>query len=141
MNYTAAVRHLKKSGPVMRGLIARVGPCRLDKEATPGQFAALVDAIIYQQLAYKAAQTISSRFQQLYASNGRGRLPRPEELLRTPTRKLRAVGLSRQKMGYLRDLAGKVQQGALLLAHGQHGANGPRRHRRSRTCPRRNHTA
>lgn len=100
----------------MRGLIATVGPCRLEDECSSNQFGTLVDAIIYQQLSYKAAQTISRRLQQLYGRDGRGRLPKPEEILRTPARKLRAVGLSRQKLGYMRDLAQKAGDGTLHLS-------------------------
>lgn len=115
MNHSAAVRHLKQSDPVMRRLIASVGPCRIEDECSSNEFGTLVDAIIYQQLSYKAAQTISRRFQQLYGANGGGRLPRPEEILRTPARKLRSVGLSRQKLGYMRDLAAKAADGTLHL--------------------------
>lgn len=113
----AAVRHLKRADPVLRRLIDRFGPCALVLEREKNQFAALVDAIIYQQLAYKAAQSISRRFQMIYARLGsiEGRLPPPEELLRTPRGKLRAAGLSRQKIGYLRDLARHAADGKLFL--------------------------
>ncbi|HEV8384748.1 MAG TPA: hypothetical protein VGQ11_07740, partial [Candidatus Acidoferrales bacterium] len=106
-NYAAAIRHLKKQDPVLRSVIERVGACGLHLESESDQFGALVDAIIYQQLAYKAAQTISRCFRQIYSRDGNeaGKLPSPEELRRTPIRKLRAAGLSRQKIGYLRDLA------------------------------------
>ncbi len=119
MNFIpSAVLHLKKSDPVLRRLIVRAGPCGLPLEREANQFGALVDAIIYQQLAYKAAQTIATRFRALFArpgGNPRGRLPRPEELLRTSRSKLRAAGLSRQKIGYLRDLAAQASRGALKL--------------------------
>lgn len=109
-----AVRHLRRADPVLRGIIERVGPYRL--KLRRNQFAELANAIIYQQLALKAAATISQRFQQLYANpKGRGRFPRPEELRRTPARRLRAAGLSRQKVRYLRDLARKASKGTLKL--------------------------
>ncbi|MCL6566826.1 MAG: DNA-3-methyladenine glycosylase 2 family protein [Acidobacteriia bacterium] len=111
----AAVRHLKRVDPVLARVIARVGQCRLAEERERDEFSSLAEAILYQQLALKAAQTISSRFQQLYASDGRGRLPTPMELLRTPRRQLRAAGVSRQKIGYLRDLAAKAAAGVLSL--------------------------
>ena len=118
MNYLpAAVNHLKRADPVLRGLIERLGPCALAEECEPNQFGALVTSILYQQLAYRAAQTIERRFRLIYARDGasRGRLPRPDELLRTPTRKLRAAGVSRQKSGYLRDLARKAAAGTIAL--------------------------
>jgi len=117
-NYAKAIRHLKKCDPVLRSVIERVGKCKLHEECEPHQFGALVDAIIYQQLAYKAAQTISRRFRQLYASRdgaGQGRLPEPTELQRTPVHKMRSAGLSRQKIGYLRDLGRKASDGTLAL--------------------------
>ena len=116
-NYSAAIRHLKKCDPVLRAVIERVGKCELHLESERNEFGALVDAIIYQQLAYKAAQTIAGRFRQIYARDGHlaGRLPTPAEVRSTPLRKLRAAGLSRQKIGYLRDLAHKAADGTLAL--------------------------
>lgn len=117
-NYKQAIRHLKKCDPVLRSAIERVGTCEMHLEYESHQFGALVDSIIYQQLAYKAAQTISRRFRQIYGGRdggGSGRLPQPEELRRTPVRKLRAAGLSRQKIGYMRNLAAKAANGTLAL--------------------------
>ncbi len=114
MSFSAAVRHLKKSDPVMRALIERHGPCKMRREYETEPFASLVDAIIYQQISYAAAGSIAKRFRALYGENG-GRLPRPEELLRTHPRTLRAVGLSRQKSAYMRDLAARAADGSLRL--------------------------
>ncbi|MBI4467501.1 MAG: DNA-3-methyladenine glycosylase 2 family protein [Acidobacteria bacterium] len=106
-----AVRYLKEADPILGRAIESVGPYRLKRQ--PNQFGALVEAILYQQLALNAAATIARRFRRLYANPGR--LPRPEELRRTPARKLRAAGISRQKIGYLRDLARKAASGRLRL--------------------------
>lgn len=101
---------------MLRALIARLGPCGLARERQPDPFAALVEAILYQQLAYRAAQAIERRFQQLYrGASRRGRAPRPPELLRTPAARLRAAGLSRAKIRYLRDLARHAAAGRLGL--------------------------
>src|SRR5205814_6060475 len=51
-----AILHLKKSDPVMRGIIERIGPCRM-KFGEP-VFHSLAEAIIYQQLNGRAAETI-----------------------------------------------------------------------------------
>ena len=57
-----AVTHLKKSDPVMRGIIERVGPCRMLSLA-PRSFTAWQRLIVYQQLqSGKAAETIFGRF-------------------------------------------------------------------------------
>ena len=107
-----AVTHLKQADPAMKRAIERVGPFRLVTIAN--RFAALMRAILHQQLALKAAQSITRRFCQLYGP-GEGRFPTPEELLRTPRRKLRSAGVSPQKMGYLRDLAAHAANGRLPL--------------------------
>jgi DNA-3-methyladenine glycosylase II len=109
--HRAAVIHLKRADPVLARVIARVGPCRLAVRSEGTHFDALARAIIYQQLSGKAAGTILSRFHALYG----GRTPEPDELLGTPDERLRAAGLSRQKIGYLRDLADKVRTGAVPL--------------------------
>ncbi|MGH9787837.1 MAG: DNA-3-methyladenine glycosylase family protein, partial [Candidatus Acidiferrales bacterium] len=75
-----AVRHLKRADPVLARAIEKVGPFRLPRISD--RFGALVRAILHQQLAVKAAQSITRRFCQLYGP-GEGRLPKPEELLRT----------------------------------------------------------
>lgn len=112
INASAAVKHLKQVDPVMGRAIEQVGPFRL--VMIPNRFSALMRAILHQQLALKAAQSITRRFRQLYGP-GEGRFPTPEELLRTPRRKLRSAGVSPQKMRYLRDLAAKASDGALPL--------------------------
>ena len=68
-------------------------------------------AIVYQQLAGKAAATIYGRVQALYG----GRPPTPAELAATSAARLRRAGLSRQKLGYLKDLARRVASGRLAL--------------------------
>lgn len=74
-------------------------------------FQALVRAIIFQQLSGKAAGTIHARFNALYPQD----TPTPEAVLATPDVDLRAAGVSRQKIGYLRDLSSKVHDGSLPL--------------------------
>lgn len=107
-----AIRHLKQADPVLRRVIDEVGPYRQPR--VRNRFGALVLSILHQQLALKAAQTITQRFLRLYG-DGRGRMPTPGELSATPVRQLRAAGLSRQKMRYLKDLARKTASGAVPL--------------------------
>ncbi|MGH9777121.1 MAG: DNA-3-methyladenine glycosylase family protein [Candidatus Acidiferrales bacterium] len=114
LNARAAVKHLKRADPVLRRAIEKVGPFRLPR--IPDRFGALARAILHQQLAVKAAQSITRRFCQLYGP-GDGRLPTPQELLRTPRRQLRSAGVSPQKMRYLRDLSAHAANGRLPLNH------------------------
>lgn len=99
----AALRHLKDADPRMADVIARVGPCRFEARAEGTHFEYVLRAIVYQQLSGKAAATIHGRVVALFDGE-----VRPEALLRTPDESLRAAGLSRQKMSYLRDLAEKA---------------------------------
>ena len=99
-----AVAHLKRVDPVLGDVIDRVGPYAIPRR--PERFHALVRAIIFQQLAGRAAQTIYERF--IKAVGGK-RFPTPELVLAASDETLRAAGLSRGKMAYIRDLAGHVR--------------------------------
>jgi DNA-3-methyladenine glycosylase II len=104
-----AVDHLKKSDPVLRAIIERVGPCRM--EFGVPEFASVAEAIVYQQLNGKAAVTIFNRFVALA-----GDPLTPEGILKLSDAQLRAVGLSKQKSSYLKDLAKKTSDGLLNFA-------------------------
>lgn len=106
-----AVARLKRADPVLRKVIDTVGPCRFAPRTEGTHFDALVRAILYQQLAGKAAATIHGRVRAIYGD----RDPGPDELLRTPEEAIRAAGVSRQKLSYLRDLATRVSAGSLPL--------------------------
>jgi len=73
-------------------------------------FEALARAIVYQQLAGKAAATIHGR---VCALTPGPRLPKPDELLALPETALRGAGLSRNKLAALLDLASRVADGRL----------------------------
>ena len=111
-----AERHLKNADETMSRIVGRVGRCRYDEIQAPASFAALARVIVYQQLSGKAAATIHRRFA---AAVGRRR-PNPASILETPEEKLRGAGLSRQKTAYLKDLAQKVDSGALSLRRLRH---------------------
>jgi DNA-3-methyladenine glycosylase II len=104
-----AVIHLKKADPVLRSIIERVGPCRM--QFGPPEFYSLAEAIVYQQLNGKAAETIFERFAALA-----GEPLTPEGILKLSAEKMRAAGLSKQKTAYLKDLAAKTSSGLLDFA-------------------------
>ncbi|MDQ3949378.1 MAG: DNA-3-methyladenine glycosylase [Gemmatimonadota bacterium] len=110
--HRASIVHLKRADGVLARVIERVGPCRFRPRSKGTHFDALLRSIVYQQLSGKAAGTILDRVLALYG----GRYPRPAQLLETPDDALRRAGLSRQKLGYLRDLAAKVDGGEVPLA-------------------------
>ncbi len=110
-----AINHLKKD-PVMAAIIARVGPFRLDRR--PATFESMVRAIVFQQLAGAAARTIYQRLQSACEQAVAGQdTPRSlyggfgitsESVLALTEDQMRACGLSRQKLSYIRDLAAKT---------------------------------
>ena len=118
-NYRPSVRYLKRIDPVLARVIEIVGPCRIQLRTEGTHFQALARAIVFQQLSGKAAGTIMSRFNALYPGNS----PAPQAVLATSDEQMRAVGLSRQKIAYLRDLSLKVETGALPLDAVEHMAD------------------
>ncbi|MGI8497060.1 MAG: DNA-3-methyladenine glycosylase family protein [Gemmatimonadaceae bacterium] len=101
-----AINHLRRVDPVLARVIDRVGRCTAEPHAIGTHFDAVLRSIVYQQLSGAAAATIFGRVQQLFG----GRTPLPEELLGASDEQLRGAGLSRQKIGYMRDLAARVQR-------------------------------
>jgi DNA-3-methyladenine glycosylase II len=111
-----AVRTLREADPVMERLVEEHGALvRADlKRERPGDaYGALLRSIVGQQLSTKAAATIYRRMLDLFD----GRAPTPRELLAVDPDKIRAAGLSRPKINYLRDLAEHVEKGELDLEH------------------------
>jgi len=107
-----AAEELAQADSVMAGLIVRIGPCQLGLPKRNHYFASLVEAIIYQQLAGKAAAAILARFRTLYSGR---RFPAADVIQATPDERLRAAGLSPQKISYIRDLCSRVLDGSLPL--------------------------
>ncbi len=69
----------------------------------PPEFHNLAEAIVYQQLNGKAAETIFGRFTALA-----GDPLTPKGILQLSDEQMRGVGLSKQKSSYLKDLAEKT---------------------------------
>ncbi|HEX3694769.1 MAG TPA: methylated-DNA--[protein]-cysteine S-methyltransferase [Polyangia bacterium] len=107
----AAVTHLRAADPSLGRLIDRVGPFAMQRDHTASIFAALAQAIVYQQLSGKAAATIYARVRALFPRVHEG--PTPQQILRASDEKLRGAGLSRSKLLSLRDLAHRTKDGAL----------------------------
>ena len=110
VDYTRARRLLARRDPVLRDLMRAHGPCGLAARQHNDPFKALIRAIVGQQLSTKAAATIFSRFEGLFDA-----FPTPSQVLGVSDERLRAVGLSSQKLGYLRDLCTRIQEGRLPL--------------------------
>src|SRR5262245_10749269 len=103
--HATALRHLSRKCPVMKGLIARVGPCTL----TPmpdDPFTLLVRCVIAQQISTKAATSISAK---LTAALGGPPVAR-EKLARLTDAHFLSCGVSAPKRRTLR--AGREHVGA-----------------------------
>jgi len=110
-----ALVHLTAADEIMGNLIQRVGRCGLKSPAfkqTGRQvaFAALVEAVVYQQLTGKAASTILGRVKALYPKRA---FPRPIDIAHTSDDQLRAAGLSRAKVAAVKDIAAKTLDGTI----------------------------
>jgi DNA-3-methyladenine glycosylase II len=110
VTHADAARVLADRDPVIARLLAAAGPPRLRPPAE-SPFAALVRAVVYQQLAGAAATAIHGRL--VAALHGE---VAPAPLLALSDDELRAVGLSGNKVRSLRDLATKVLDGTVELS-------------------------
>jgi DNA-3-methyladenine glycosylase II len=111
IDYGRARRTLARRDPIIRDLMRVHGACGLADAQHTDPFKALLHAIISQQLSTKAAATIAGRFDALFDGT-----PTPAAVAATPDEQLRAVGLSGQKLAYMRDLSQRVLDGRLPLA-------------------------
>jgi DNA-3-methyladenine glycosylase II len=110
--HAAGIAHLVRVDRRLAPLIRRIGPYRAVPDTPRPDWDTLVIAIVHQQLSVKAGQTIAGRVRALTPGPG---LPTPDEILDLPPEKLRACGLSNAKVGFVRDLAGRVVDGRLDL--------------------------
>ena len=108
------VAQLRDADPVMARLIEEHGALvrrELKEERSGDAYGALLRSIVGQQLSTKAARTIYGRMLELFD----GHAPSPKQLLAADPDAIRAAGLSRPKIAYLRDLAQHVEDGELEL--------------------------
>ena len=101
-----AKKHLKKVDIILAKVIAKV--VLKEIKSHKRYFEALCAAIINQQLSTKAADTIEKKFRKLFLSRG---FPKPDQVLKVSDSKLRLVGLSFQKISYIKSLAKLINDG------------------------------
>jgi DNA-3-methyladenine glycosylase II len=110
--YEKARRALMRRDPVLGAAIKAIGPCRMADRQRTDHLSALVGAIVNQQLSTKAAATIFGRFVALFPDN---HIPDAAAIAAQTDPQLRGVGLSGQKVSYLRDLSARILDGRLNL--------------------------
>ena len=104
------VKYLSKADPQLAGVIKTVGKYSI--KIRTNAFQSLVESIIYQQLAGSAANIIYTRFIKHYNNV----LPKPMQIISTSDIELKSkIGLSSNKVQYLKDLSTKVEQGKINL--------------------------
>ena len=106
----AAIDDVASRDPVLAELVSRAGPIKHRPRDPDGPFGALVRAIVFQQLAGRAAQAIHGRVRATV-----GDTLTPETLNKASDAALRAAGLSANKLASLRDLSAKVLDGTVVL--------------------------
>jgi DNA-3-methyladenine glycosylase II len=104
----SAVHHLKSADPVLAAIIASIGP--YTPRYAPPTFENMARSIAYQQLHGKAAASIFGRLM-IACEN----CLTPESVLRLSVEQMRACGLSKQKLSYIRDLAEKTISGEVIF--------------------------
>lgn len=107
----SAIKEVASRDPILANLVSQTGVIRYRPRDADGPFAALARAIVFQQLAGRAAQAILGR---VVAAVG-GQLT-AEALSRTSDEALRAAGLSANKLASLRDLSSKTLDATIDLA-------------------------
>ncbi len=93
------LQHFDKNDVVMAQLIRKFGPIKLRRNRR--YFLVLCNAIIGQQISISAADAIATRFGKLF----NGLSPTPQRVINLSSVDLRKVGLSKQKVAYLKDLS------------------------------------
>jgi DNA-3-methyladenine glycosylase II len=107
--------YLRGQDPVLRRLIDESGPIDPETDrrgSRPDPYEAIARAIVGQQLSTKAAAAIWGKLTEAFE----GRTPTPADVLAADDATLRGAGLSKAKVGFLRDLATRVESGELDLA-------------------------
>ncbi len=108
-SFKAGFAHVRKSDPKLRPILDSRGVIEFKPEGEP--FESLVESILSQQLAGSAASAIIKKVRALFPD---GELE-AKRVHRIDARKLRAAGVSPQKLTYLKDLSARVVEGRLDL--------------------------
>ena len=100
MNIDRAIIFLQEVDPIMAKLIKRFDPPNLNPNKN--YFGSLIRSIIYQQLSGSSANVIYNRFKNLFDNKY---FPNSESILKMPSKELQKVGVSKQKIIYLKELS------------------------------------
>lgn len=115
VTFEATISNAKKHLAQVDSVLAQVIAAAPDPNIVPHKnyYRELVESIVSQQLSVKAAATILRRFIELFDDD----FPSPDHILEKSVEELRAAGLSRQKIGYIQDIARRVLDGSVRFNH------------------------
>jgi DNA-3-methyladenine glycosylase II len=111
LNIDDAIKYLKEIDPTMNKIINSVGAYSIKIRHNP--FLALVEAIIYQQLTGKAAQSIYEKFISYYNNNEY--YVQPQYIILTADNIMKTFGLSNKKIEYIKLLSTDIIKGNINL--------------------------
>jgi DNA-3-methyladenine glycosylase II len=107
--FRAGFAHVRRSDPRLKPILDARGVIKFKPDGEP--FESLVESILSQQLAGAAASAIIRKVRALFPD---GELE-AKRVHRVDASKLRAAGVSPQKLSYLKDLSARVVEGRLDL--------------------------
>jgi DNA-3-methyladenine glycosylase II len=107
--FKAGYAHIREHDPKLRPILDARGVLEFKPEGEP--FESLVESILSQQLAGSAASAIIKKVRALFPG---GELD-ARRMHRIDPKRLRAAGVSPQKLSYLKDLSARVVKGTLDL--------------------------
>ncbi len=99
---------LKNADPNMKRLIESIG--KLERQYSPDLFRSLISCIVSQQLSNKAAEAIFLKFTRAIPDLS------PESIEALPHALFREIGLSNNKIAFIKDLSEAVLSGKLVLS-------------------------
>jgi DNA-3-methyladenine glycosylase II len=102
-----ALQHLKQADSILAAVIDQIGPFAMKTQKSG--YEVLVQAVISQQISTAAARTIRLRLQALMPEQK----ILPEALQQLSDEQLNQIGISRQKLSYLRDLTRCTLEGII----------------------------
>ena len=99
---------LKKVDKTLGGAIARIG--KIDRVIIPDMFAALLYAIIGQQISLKAARTVWDRMQERFVDIC------PDNIAERTVEEIKSCGMTTKKAGYIKSIAEKTASGEFVFS-------------------------
>lgn len=100
--------YLKNADKTLGAAMERLG--KVERIVMPDLFAALIYAIIGQQISIKAVHTVWNRIQKLFGEIC------PQNIVKFPIEEIQRCGMTTKKAEYIKSIAEKTASGEIVLA-------------------------